>query len=364
MRASKAVDEIGVVIHGPEVIDSGSALSVLDLLESMGRITAVLGGTMGRVAVIDAGLEGRIDISRREIPSRSVRRLQERSDVVILLNQAKTRETGLVFGEIVKTRAEPTRPLLLIDLGGRFVAYLTGDADDIATILARELDLELVDPPPPLQRIVRQGQIVRRRLAGAKPGENISLNGTVIARAQESDVEIIALAGKIVDIRGAVPKPHGLEKLSFVDLERAVLRSGDIRRTECAPRILHRSGHEVVMIDHAAEGTFEAARDAGVVITVGDDTTTIAGDVLARLGVPQIGIVDGDPDRLSHRTTAPKGSTIIVVRSGCDDAVGRRVRAEIFGDATRIALDGACLEDLAKKVKDVAGDDFIRMVRC
>ena len=56
MRASKAVDEIGVVIHGPEVIDSGSALTVLDLLESMGRITVVLGGTMGRVAVIAPGL--------------------------------------------------------------------------------------------------------------------------------------------------------------------------------------------------------------------------------------------------------------------------------------------------------------------
>jgi hypothetical protein len=39
-----------VVVHGPEVIDSGSALKVLDYLKNFGNITAVLGGTMVRLA--------------------------------------------------------------------------------------------------------------------------------------------------------------------------------------------------------------------------------------------------------------------------------------------------------------------------
>jgi hypothetical protein len=89
--------DIGVVVHGPEVIDSGNALIVLTSLESLGRVTAVLGGTMGRVAVIDTGLENVIDISQRKKPSESIRDMQYSADLVVLLNQAKTRKTGLAL---------------------------------------------------------------------------------------------------------------------------------------------------------------------------------------------------------------------------------------------------------------------------
>jgi hypothetical protein len=34
-------------------------------------------------------------------------------------------------------------------------------------------------------------------------------------------------------------------------------------------------------------------------ITEGDDTTIIAADILARLGISVIGIVDGDQDRIT-----------------------------------------------------------------
>lgn len=49
----------------------------------------------------------------------------------------------------------------------------------------------------------------------------------------------------------------------------------------------------------AAEDAFEAAPGASLAVTVGDDTTQIAADILARLGIPVIGIVDGDLDRLA-----------------------------------------------------------------
>ena len=49
---------IGVVVHGPEIIDSGGAVQLINHLKQMGRVNAVLGGTLGRVAVIDADLEG------------------------------------------------------------------------------------------------------------------------------------------------------------------------------------------------------------------------------------------------------------------------------------------------------------------
>ena len=89
---------IGAVVHGPEIVDSGNALRLIDYLKKHGSVTAVLGGTMGRVAVIDAGLESVISFSPRRRPSRSIQDLAPNSDVIFLLNQAKSRETGLAFG--------------------------------------------------------------------------------------------------------------------------------------------------------------------------------------------------------------------------------------------------------------------------
>ena len=355
--------KVGVVVHGPEVIDSGWAKKALDLLSGVGQVTAVLGGTMGRVAVIDAALEERIDISRRETPSRSIERLEPFVDVVILLNCAKTAETGLVFGAMVRERAKPKKPLILADYGGEFVSVLAGDEKGIGEKFARILGLELVSIPEFQPRTESSGRTVRRKILGAVPGENVSVNGIVVAKAIEETVTIEAVGGKIAEIRGAKVKAHGLEKLSFVDLDSAILRTGDIRRTESVRRTIPTPGRDACLIDHAAEDTFENAKGAMVAVTVGDDTTAIAGEILARLGTPLVGIVDGDPDRLCSRTATPEGSVVIEVLPGCDDVVGRRVRVEIFGGNDRISMDGLSFEDLVKRIEGIAGNDFKSMRR-
>ena len=51
---------IGIVVHGPNIIDSGYALKLIDLLKGYGDVKVRLGGTMGRTAVIDASLENLI----------------------------------------------------------------------------------------------------------------------------------------------------------------------------------------------------------------------------------------------------------------------------------------------------------------
>ena len=48
--------KIGVVVHGPEIVDSGHAQKFLEFLKDYGTVRARLGGTMGRTAVIDAHL--------------------------------------------------------------------------------------------------------------------------------------------------------------------------------------------------------------------------------------------------------------------------------------------------------------------
>ena len=360
---------IGVVVHGPEIIDSGHALQLIDHLKKMGKVKVVLGGTMGRVAVMDAGLEDEISINTRRRPSISIRDMAEDSDIIFLINQAKSRETGQAFGTMVAKLAGIDKPLVQIDCGGRFVADLTlsheasGAADSennencheglrVASRLAEDLGLDLLRPSSPGRTLV-QGDTVRRILTGVIPGELISVNGTVIGRAIGAEVEVEAKGGRIVALKGAEPKVHGLEKLPRVDLEKAIIRSGSIRRSTARPRIKEVWGEGAAFIDHCAEDAFEAAGGAAVALTVGDDTTAIAGDILARLGIAVVGIVDGDIDRLAGSLTILPGSIIIRVRPGYDDIVGGRAREEIFQGMDRISISAL---DLADRVADLAGE--------
>jgi hypothetical protein len=355
---------IGMVVHGPEIIDSGHALQLIDHLKQMGKVKVVLGGTMGRVAVIDADLEGIISINTRRRPSISIRDMAGDSDIIIVLNQAKSRETGLVFGTMVARLAGIDKPLIQIDCGGRFVADLTlshiaSDSEDIneeglrvAARLAADLGLDLLRPRPRDCTLI-QGDTVRRILTGVIPGELISVNGTVIGRAIGAEVEIEAKGGRIVALKGAEPKAHGLEKLSRVDLDNAIIRSGSIRRSTARPRIGENRGEGAAFIAHCAEDAFEAAKGAAVALTVGDDTTAIAGDILARLGIAVVGIVDGDADHLAQSLTILPGSIIIRVRPGYDDIIGRWASEEIFRGEERISIS---TRDLANRVADLAGE--------
>jgi len=359
MKTWRQAAKIGVVVHGPEVVDSGSALKLINYLKRLGTVSAVLGGTMGRVAVLDAGLEIVIAVSPWRRPSRSIRDLEPSSEILFLLTQAKSRETGLAFGSMVAAAAAVAKPLLQIDCGGKFVAGLAGKADEMAEMVAADLELEVLKPPP-LPGAFRQGNETWRALAGVMPGELISVNGTVVAKALEGSVEIKAIDGKIVSIKGAEPKPHGLEKLPKIDLDKAIIRSGKIRRTEARPRLRERRGDGAVLIDHDAEDAFEAAQGASVAVTVGDDTTAIAADILARLGVPVIGIVDGDMDGLGEKTMMLQGSIVIWVEPGHDDLVGKRVKDEIFQGKSRAPFRA---EELIEKIIEAADDHIVRVER-
>lgn len=360
------MQRIGVVVHGPEIIDSGCALSLINYLKKRASVAAVLGGTMGRVAVIDAGLEDVITISPRRKPSGSIQDLQATSDVIFLLNHAKSRESGLAFGAMVAAAAGIDKPLIQIDCGGRFVAPLSGNDGDLAVQVASDLGLDyLLNPPLPVVTLGKK--TIKRAVSSVIPGELISINGIVIGRATESQVELQVKDGRIVGLKGAKPKEHGLEKLSGVevDLERAIIRSGSIRRSEgLIARVCERANEGedewAVLIDHCAEDAFEAAVGASVAVTVGDDTTLIAADILARLGIPVIGIVDGDLDRLAGCTIMLPGSVILRVMPGHDDLVGRQVKAEIFHGEKRICISA---DDLVNEIMCMAEDRVLQVDR-
>lgn len=392
--------KISLVIHGPEVIDSGEAKRVLEKLSCMGTIEARLGGTMGKTAVLDAGLENVIDISRRLKPRACIESFfedsgPESSGLVCLLNRGKTVETGRVFGEMVAARLrEPDmKPLIQIEspeaADGKLIS-LNKKAGEYLGELSKILGLP-VEVPLYLQSSISQSSIFQnsifvekcpttgktriiRKLSGVFPGENILVNGIVIGKARSSEISIVSENNFIVAIQGGEIKEHGLEKLHNyekrdpVDLAKAWVKSGNLRRSDfilqqaqkynsSAIRSVSpfRSGKgkgvlkgKVVLIDHAAEYTFELAAGAELAVTVGDDTTAIAGGILWRLGIPIFGITDGDCDNLACRTEIFPGSIVLRLAAGNDDILGKKLKQELFwGENSTI------LEDVNSFKKDV-----------
>lgn len=347
---------IGIVLHGPEIVDAGSAKRIIGILKQEHEVTARLGGTMGRTAVLDAGLEDIIDISLGLTPSETIAAMKDQIDVAVLLNQGKSLKTGEQFGCIVASKTDPSIPLVHIespDLGGRIIYYgpkARRYAEHVKKILKehhKRYDLAIEQGNIKPLDVREEGDMTIRRIAGAFPGESIRLNGIIIGSAVHTGPEIVCRDGRMIELRGGKVKPHGIEKLmnKRIDLFTAKIKTGNIRRTKHRKRIKkmqpHASGKTVAMIDHCAESTFELVKDAGAVITVGDDTTAIAADILARLGIPVIGITDGDLDRILEDTAVPEGSAIIRVKEGFDDIVGREVYEKLMGREQRIRMDRA-----------------------
>lgn len=369
--------KIGIVIHGPEVIDSGQAEKVLEKLSRLGEVEAKLGGTMGKTAVLDAGLEERIDIRNHLKPSACIESFFENSDLICLINQGKTPETGKTFGKIVCShlREPEKKPLFQIEFSETEYSETSGTVchgsscgiliplNKKAGDFLEKISEKLCIPAETKTRSYPQIDSIRtekcletgktrifRKLSGVFPGENILVNGVVIGRANSPEVKIVSENGFITAIEGGTVKEHGLEKLHCyekrvpVDLENAWVKSGSVRRSAPArrntskptpglvdlkPIPLNGTG-KVVLIDHAAEHSFELADGAQLAVTVGDDTTAIAGDILYRLGIPILGITDGDCDDLADRTEIFPGSLILRLAAGNDDIVGKKLRQELF----------------------------------
>jgi hypothetical protein len=343
---------IGIILHGPEIVDEGSAERIIRILLKEHDVTAKLGGTMGRTAVLDAGLEELIDISQGMTPSQTINALKDSIDVAVLLNHGKTLETGLHFGRIVASKSGSLIPFVHIerpDMDGRIIYYDRRGkffAKHFRSILMKHGNYDIPvekSSPLPLQ-VKNEGDTVVRKLAGVFPGENIRLDGIIIGHATSFQPEIVCRGGKVVELRGGIIKPHGLEKLNNrnIDIAAARVKTGNIRRSKCRPEIkmMKLQGTRVAIIDHCAESTFELIKDVSLVITVGDDTTAIAADILARFGIPIIGITDGDLDGILDDTTVPAGSVIIRVREGYDDIVGKEVFEKLMKSEQQIHLQG------------------------
>ena len=417
--------EIGVVVHGPGIVDSGWAKKIIDILSNFGNVRCRLGGTMGRTAVIDAGLEDVIDISLKLLPSQSLELFnREHADVIFLLNYGKSAETGQVFGYKVfthyfkqlsnedylatnhKSLYESRIPVIQIERPGEpdgsiiswnvalneqlakskkskraklglgknnMVDSLTFNFEELFDGLKAALELNEVTPEEVVSNYFANNQerqdeesierllesyegyetsnYTYRKIHGVSDGENIFINGIVIGYSNADSIVLVARDGIIVDIINGTMKYHGVEKLGPVDLDRVIVKTGLLRKSDDVhPRILSKDdvsisetervmyaedisdddySFKVAYVDHAAYDIFKF-KDFDLVVTVGDDTSLVASDILYRFNIPIIGITDGDLDKVVEDGFVNEKSIFLEVASGFDDIVGQYIHEELF----------------------------------
>ncbi len=218
MPLERAID-IGLVIHGPELIDSGKIADIVEALRALGPVCALVGGTMARVAALDKHLTF-IDTSQKIHTSDALNQVSDK-EVLVLANCGKTSETGTIFGQIVSSRVQ--RSVIQVErpgfVDGSVILWRGADGDKsrnvqyVARHLSNHLSLTLIEKQKKALSVEHTGDIVSRHVHGAKRGEPVLVQGMVVGTVVGDDVAVIAQRGSIVDIRGVAMKAHGLEKI-------------------------------------------------------------------------------------------------------------------------------------------------------
>ncbi len=359
--------KIGVVIHGPNIIDTGYALKLINLLHEYGDVSVKLGGTMGRTAVIDNSLENIIDISEKLVPSDSLKIFHDADvDIIFLLNYGKSHVTGQVFGYKVYSHYKNkilnnNIPVIQIERPGEDDGSVINwnSKSDIALTIADKLNLNIVTPDEIYENHIKNDALseTRRVIHGVSPGENIMVNNIVIGKSYSDNVILVSKNNRIVDIIGGKIKSHGIEKLGEVYLNEAIVKTGLLRKSNVTPRIIGNDNHscfKIAFLNHAAVDVYKF-KDASVVVTVGDDTTLIASDILYRFNIPIIGITDGDLDKVVENGFKSENSIIFEVDEGNDDIVGNLIFDEVFNRNNILtdSSDFTSINDLENKIVEI-----------
>jgi len=306
---------------------------------------------MCRTAIIDMGLENVIDITRCDLPSRTLAAIP--CAVPVMVNSGKSRASGLAFGEIVARRAKRTTVQVerASEKDGVIVLW-EHEPNEIASGLARALSahfnlpLESLRPSGEEAGNCQEGEC--HLIKCACPGEPLFVNGVFIGTVESPEARAYIEDGRIVRLDGVTVKGTGLARLG--DIGEARFKSGYIRHKAGpvhTPPVRYGAG-TMAVIDHGAFGALDSIGDDTVcALTIGDDTTEVAADVLARRGVRIIGITDGDRDGILFGPQKADGSAVFKVAGVTDDEAGAMLAKTIGGTDT--------FEGFLQRVKDELG---------
>ena len=359
--------KIGIVVHGPNIIDSGYALKLIKFINQYGEVSIRLGGTMGRTAVIDSSLEDIIDISKKLVPSDSLKIFHDGGvDVIFILNYGKSSTTGQVFGYKVYNNyknkiTNNNIPIIQIERPGEIDGSLINWSVqwDLSLEIADKLNLNVVTEKEIYDKHIKndKNNENRRVIHGVSPNENIMVNGVVIGKSTSNKLILISRDNQIVDIVGGIIKVHGIEKLGSVDLHSAIVKTGLLRKSVVNPRVVGNNnfeGFKIAFLDHAGEDVYNF-KDFSLVITIGDDTTLIASDILYRFNVPIIGITDGDLDKVVEKGFKSKNSVIFELEGGHDDIIGSSIHEIIFENKNELinSSDFRTIDDVVNKIIEI-----------
>lgn len=351
---------IGVIVHGPGIVDTGYARKIIELLANYGNVSCKLGGTMGRTAVIDAKLEDVIDIKEKLLPSQSIKKLSESNDILFLLNYGKSTITGHTFGYKVYNNVGDVK-LVQIERPGEddasIIIWKENEYHELIDEISKKLAIP-ISSSEDASKIVKdltgydtQNSTIKRKVAGVSPGENIMLNGIIIGKVTDNELTIIAEDNKITRMIGGNIKEHGLEKFGRIDLDSAIIKTGLLRKAEnIIPRSIEHVQNKklkAVLLNHAAEDIYKY-KDADILVSIGDDTTLLSSDILYRFNVPIIGITDGDLDKVVEEGFKLDDSMIIQLESGYDDIIGNKIYEDLFKKDNCIIIES--IEEFKKEI--------------
>ena len=304
-----------LVLHGPEIFDSGEAGWLIDRIQPSRSIVA---GVMARTAAEESHLPVEF---QSEPPSFVIRSLIRPP---ILANRGKSPESGRIFGDIVASRLQDTgRGLVQIECSNRTIIIWDDGNRALASTLSRLTGFILMEAAS-----TRDVQTDERRIRGCIPGEAVYVNGIIIGRAMADTVVLRSSEEGIQPVSGLAPKVHGIEKLKTqgpIDLSAAWCKSGSIR--SAPPCRSTRTDHvgRVVVIDHCGHEIYQRiGHGCCGVLAIGDDTTAVCGHICAHRGIPVLGIVDGDCDGIVLETFAD-GSVVVQADMERDDDLGTEV---------------------------------------
>jgi len=330
---------IGVIFHRPEIIDSNWARKILFILEKFGQVNAKLCGTMGTLAVLDSYMENKITCDFRPTIECLADMIKECDSIVIVTYSDNTLKSHAFCWHLVKKLNMPNIPIVEVEAKNRVVIDWCAKSD-LSINLARRLKFESILPPDFGETEWVKDGIKYRRILAAELGDFVLVNGIVVGRVVSEKVILKEYDGKIMGGEGVEFKEQGLIKLNEmgkIDLFKAKMdTTNSLRRTKFKRRYLEPTIKKdlITFIEHSVANYYSAniyeeiEKGMNGAITIGDDTTAIAGDILSRHRIPIIGIIDGDRDGLLKNALLAEGSVILYVKS--DDHLGEIIHDEIF----------------------------------